>query len=191
MKVIVRMVEDRRVLVEKNIMPYIPNLEICLETAKEYHSNNAYWTFQRALEQAGDESCLHLEDDIILTSNFLEKVNKVISERPNQVIQFFSMRKADLEVGSRLESGRTFMCALCFYLPKGMSKEVKDYNAQWELDNESQMHGAPLDVALADYLKSKKLKYFINVPSLVEHLPIKSSIDKRRSSKRQSKTFIK
>ena len=191
MKVIVRMVESRRFLVEQNLKPFIPNLEICLETAKEYHSNNAYWTFQRALEMVGDEDCLHLEDDIILTSDFMNKVNKVIKENPNKVIQFFSMRKADLEIGSRMESGRTFMCALCFYLPKGMSKDLRRYNEQWEFDNADQMHGAPLDVALADYLKSKKLKYYINVPSLVDHLPIVSSIDKRRSSKRQSKTFIK
>ena len=82
-------------------------------------TGNAMETFLEALRMAGDEPCIHMEEDILLTSNFDEKIESVISENKDIVIQFFSMRKKDLTIGSRLESGRTFCMNQCFYLTEG------------------------------------------------------------------------
>lgn len=142
--------------------------------------------FERALEASEEDSAVHLEDDVILTNNFTNKIEKVILERPNMVCQFFSMRKADLQIGSRIENGSSFISALCFYLPKGMSKSLKDFFITWDRIDE---HPTGLDLTPSDYMKKHKMKYYIHIPNLVDHRIGKSKIDSRRSSKRVSLTF--
>lgn len=46
-----------------------------------------------------------------------------------------------------------------------------------------------LDLMVADWLKGRREKYWIHVPSLVQHRTLPSLIDSRRSTKRQSQTF--
>ena len=143
--------------------------------------------FMRALEAAGDDSASHFEDDAILTQNFKEKANEVISQRPEMVIQFFSMRKADVEIGSRVENGSGFLAAVCFYMPPKMSKGLRAYFPNWERWDE---HPTGLDLTVADFLKKTKQKYYIHCPNLADHRVGKSEIDSRRSTKRVSLTFI-
>tara|TARA_R110000803_G_scaffold204542_1_gene270650 strand:+ start:882 stop:1421 length:540 start_codon:yes stop_codon:yes gene_type:complete len=144
--------------------------------------------FMNALEAAENDEAIHFEDDAILVENFIAKANKVIKDNPNTVIQFFSMRKADLTVGSRLENGSTFLAAVCFYLPAKMSKGLRAYFPNWERWEE---HPTGLDLTIADYLKKTKQKYLIYCPNLADHRVGKSEIDSRRSSKRVSLTFQK
>lgn len=147
-------------------------------------TGNAMETFLEALRMAGGDPCIHMEEDILLTSNFDEKIESVISENKDIVIQFFSMRKKDLTIGSRLESGRTFCMNQCFYLPEGYSTKLLKYYDVWERKDE---HPTGYDLMLADMLGSEK--YLISVPSLVEHRVCKSLINSRRSAYRQSLTF--
>lgn len=142
--------------------------------------------FLNALTLAGSAPALHFEDDILLAENFLERAHAAIAERPETVIQFFSMRKADLETGSRLESGRTFMMTQCFYLPAGHSAALHAHYPHWK---DAEKHVSAVDIFTADFLKSRKEKYWIHVPSLVQHRQTVSIIDKRRSQFRQSLTF--
>jgi len=142
--------------------------------------------FMNALEVAEDDEAIHLEDDAILANDFQAKAGKVIDANPNMVIQFFSMRKADLTVGTRIENGSTFLAALCFYLPPKMSRGLRSYFPNWERRDE---HPTGLDLTIADYLKKTKQKYLIHCPNLADHRVGKSKIDSRRSSKRVSLTF--
>ena len=143
--------------------------------------------FMKALDAAGDEAAIHFEDDAILTKGFIEKANAVIADRPNMVVQFFSMRKADIDIGSRIENGSNFLAAVCFYLPPKMSKELREYFPNWERWEE---HPTGLDLTIADFLKKTKQKYYIQCPNLADHRVGKSKIDSRRSSKRVSRTFV-
>jgi len=142
--------------------------------------------FMNALEAAEDDEAIHFEDDVILADDFIAKSRVVIDENPNMVIQFFSMRKADLVVGTRLENGSNFLAAVCFYLPPKMSKGLRAYFPKWERWEE---HPTGLDLTVADYLKKTKQKYLIHCPNLADHRIGKSEIDSRRSSKRVSLTF--
>lgn len=142
--------------------------------------------FLNALRLAGASPALHFEDDILLAENFLDRVHVAIDERPETVIQFFSMRKADLEIGSRLEPGRTFMMTQCFYLPAGYSAALLAHYPNWK---DADKHVSAVDIFTADFLKSRREKYWIQVPSLVQHRQTVSIIDKRRSQFRQSLTF--
>ncbi|MDE2096211.1 MAG: hypothetical protein KGL39_03130 [Patescibacteria group bacterium] len=142
-------------------------------------------TFLRALHMAGDSAAVHLEDDVVLTRDFVGKLEVVVKQRFWSVIQFFSMRKLDVTVGSRWDSD--YMMNQCFYLPPGYSLALMDFHARWpgKVENPT-----GTDTMLHDFLKARKERYWLHVPSLVQHRECKSVIDARRSSKRQSITFV-
>ena len=100
------------------------------------------------------------------------------------------MRNDDLTIGSRWDNN--FIANLCFYIPKNHANAIiewhKDY---WVPSNyEGNMPTSASDLFVRSYLKKKiKKKYWIVIPNLVDHRIGKSAIDKRRSSKRISKTF--
>jgi len=149
-------------------------------------TNNAMDTFLTAMSITGNDAAVHIEDDIIITSDFCAKLHTVIAKMPDMVIQFFSMRKADLTIGSRLDYGRTFMMNQCFYLPHSYSKMILEYYPVWP---QRERHKTGYDILIADWLKFRKEKYWIHVPSLVQHRKCKSIINPRRPNNRQSITF--
>lgn len=169
----------------------IPNLIVSYDTFTDpgKFKNTSYRNAQQAWKLAGENPCVQLEDDIILCDDFVNRCKKVIAERPNDVIQFFSMRKADLEVGSRYELGSNFLMHQCYYLPAGMSKKIYDFSIEFENECEQDEHISPNDLVTRYYFQRNKIKYWVHIPNLVDHRIAKSSIDSRRSSKRQSKTF--
>lgn len=157
----------------------LPHAEVCWD---KIHC--ALDTFHRALEMAGDDPVIIMEDDIQITQNFVDKSEAVIAEHRDELIQFFSMRKADLDIGSRYDNN--YLMNQCFYLPSGHAKKIREFSLGWE---EHKNHRAGTDSAVCAFLKSRKEKYWIHCPSLVNHRVAKSMIDPRRSSKRQSLTF--
>lgn len=158
----------------------IPNLIVV------QNNEGAMEAFIEALEAAGDDSAVHLEDDIILCENFTETLEKAVEGHEGDVIQFFSMRKDDLTIGTRYIPGYKYLMNQCVYLPKGMSKELVEYRKTWKRIEE---HPTGTDVMVADFLGERKIKYLNWVPNLVDHMVGKSLINPKRSSKRQSLTF--
>lgn len=159
----------------------IPRLEIARDRKRD-----AMDTFRLSLEMAGDSPCVHLEDDIVLCSHFTDRVEAEIAKRPNDVIQFFSMRKDDLTVGSRYINGSLFCMNQCYYIPAKMGTALLAYMDVWDrYDDEPTAY----DYLMADFFKLNKIKYWNVCPNLVDHLPVKSRINPRRSTKRQSFTF--
>jgi GR25 family glycosyltransferase involved in LPS biosynthesis len=138
-----------------------------------------------ALLMAGDDAAVHMEDDVILVDGFRQALEQEIDQRPGKVIQFFSMRQADIEVGSRWDGN--FIANLCFYLPATYSRQLHSYALTWP-GRVKDPTGT--DLAIRDFLKWRRESYWIRVPNLVDHRIAKSLIDRRRSSKRQSKSFV-
>lgn len=148
--------------------------------------HHALETFLRALARAGKAPALHIEDDVILTRDFRVKTEAVIREHADMPVQFFSLaRKRDV-LGARLEPGRSFMMGQCFYLPAGMSAELLEYADTWSGIKE---HPTGLDFMVRDYLRAKRLRYWLHIPSLVQHRAGTSLINPRRARTRQSPTF--
>lgn len=160
----------------------IPGLIVMVD-----YNHDAMKNFLNAITYS-DSPCVHLEDDVILCDNFYEKITSIIAAHKDDVIQFFSMRKDDLTIGTRYIPGSRFMMNQCFYLPQGMGIEIADF---WKTSPRQSEPGAPYDLLMADYLKAHKIKYLNWCPNLVDHLECKSRIDSRRSSRRQSLTFVK
>lgn len=159
----------------------IPGVVMCCDV-----DHNAMHTFRSSLELAGDAPCVHMEDDIILCRDFMRRVEDEISKRPDDVIQFFSMRKDDLTIGSRYINGSLFSTNLCFYLPAGMSRELLQFMGSWDRYSE---HPTGYDILMSDFFKERKIKYWNVCPNLVDHKQVKSRINPKRSTKRQSLTF--
>lgn len=171
----------------------IPNLEISYDdfTDAGKFVSTSFFNARKGWSIAGDEPAVFLEDDIILCDNFCSKIEAIIQERPNEVIQFFSMRKKDLTIGSRYENGSNFIMHQCYYLPRGMARKVYEYSFEFEDGCKHGEHIGPNDMVTQYYFKKNKIKYWLHVPSLVDHRQSRSIIDPRRSSKRQSLTFRK
>lgn len=177
-RIIIRAMPERADMVD-TLLADLPDALICYDQQRD-----AMDTFLRALALAGDEPAVHMEEDVRLASNFRDRLEAAIAERPEHVIQFFSMRKADLTTGSRWDSN--YLMLQCTYLPAEYSALIRAYAPVWPARKE---HPTGCDTLIRDWLKARRERYWIHVPSLVDHLPVKSLIDPRRSTKRQSLTF--
>lgn len=149
--------------------------------------STAWQNYLRGLLLAGTDPTVQMDDDIILCDDFYSKINNIIDQQPNDVIQFFSMRKDDLSIGSRYIAGSRFMMNQCVYLPKNMAQSI--YLHAFEYEKNPHDFFVPIDLVMADFFKKNKIRYWNVVPNLVDHRIGKSAIDARRSSRRQSLTF--
>ena len=180
MQVIVKAVPVRGSMVAY-LKKHLPEAVFCMD-----QKGCAWDTFLRSLDMAGDGPALHMEEDVILTRGFMDKVRAAVSQRPNTLVQFFSMRKKDLEVGSRWD--RSYLMNQCFYAPAGYSAAMLEYSSEWGKQWLAE-HPNGTDLMVRHWLQSRKEAYWIHCPSLVDHRVAKSIINPRRSSKRQSFTF--
>jgi len=179
-RIIIRTVQERGEYREY-LSRHLPLAEFCFDTTR-----NAFDTFEAALRMAGDDAVIHMEDDAILTRDFLSKIEGYIKGRPDKVLQFYSMRPTDIVKGSRWES--TFSCNVCFYLPAGYSRRLAAFIPGWRKKHPE--HPTGYDTAINEWLGLRREPHFIHCPSLVDHRQGKSIINPRRSSTRRSKTFI-
>ena len=135
----------------------------------------------------GDKPCVFLEDDIILTDGFVEKVESVIEEHPDMLINFFSLSKKFLE--PHYKKGSQFCMNQCVYFPKGFGTKVANSYEDWVKWDKGKNPTA-CDF-LVGYAWGLNNDYLVWQPSLIQHRECKSMINSRRSTKRQSVTFVK
>lgn len=165
------------------IKKVIPNLIVITD-----YNRDAMGNFLNAMRYT-DAPAIHLEDDIELCDDFMSKIKHAVSEYPNQIINFFSLRKKDYELQRPYEElGSKFMMNQCNYIPAGFGKQIADFYEVWERKTE---HPTGYDILMADWMKSKKMKYIQWFPHLVNHLECKSLINPKRSSKRTDTNFKK
>jgi hypothetical protein len=162
----------------------IPHLEKVLDLTR-----NPLDTFMRALLTIGDGPAVLIEDDVILTSGFMGKIEAAIAARPNVVQQFFSLRTRDAELGSRWMPGSSFCMGQCWHLPAGYAPAIYDYYPSWAGRAQHGLNSAT-DLIVAGFLASRRERYWLHVPSLVQHRRTRSVADPRRSSARQSPSFV-
>jgi hypothetical protein len=149
-------------------------------------SRHAYLTFIDALRCARPGPAIHMEDDAILTARWRAKTEAVIADRPGEVIQFFSRRRADVTTGSRAEPGGNFSHTLCFYVPGALAGPLAEFVPEWDGRADDP---TGTDLAVAAFLAARRASYWVQVPSLVQHQAWTSAIGPGRSTRRQSETF--
>lgn len=166
----------------------LPDAEWVIDTPADPKADNrgrATQSFLRALLLAGDGPAVLMEDDVTLCPAFRRKLEAEIAARPRNVIQFFSMRSADLTVGSRWD--RKYMMSQCTYFPAGYCAQLAAYLPRWCASHPEDPGG--YDVLVDQWLRERKEPFWIRCPSLVDHRVAASVMDRRRSSKRQARTF--
>jgi GR25 family glycosyltransferase involved in LPS biosynthesis len=146
--------------------------------------HDAFDTFRHVLEVIGEGPGIVLEDDVYLAPNWRERIEAVISQHAGDVIQFFNLRSID---ESRYEPGRTFLMNQCYYLPAGAAAWLLEWTSDWVEKHPE--HPTGYDVAMAAWMTENRMKYWMSVPSLVQHEKWPSEINPGRPSNRQSKDF--
>ena len=165
------------------ILAQIPNAFIVTD-----YRHDAMGNFLNAISYTDDAFVL-LEDDAELCNDFCSRIEDAISQYPDTMINFFSLRKIDYEKGEPFHvSGGRYLGNVCVYFPKGFGVAIADFYKEWSGKIENPTGN---DLLVADWLKSKGLKYIQWFPHLVNHKVGKSLIDPRRSSKRTDNRFQK
>jgi len=183
------MAVPKRLPIVAYLQEHIPELEISVDTTGR--CSQGWLTMLRL---AGDQAIVAVEDDIILTQDFKAKVLTAIKQKPDDLIQFHSRVKDDAELGSRYRSGRSFLNNQCVYYPPGLAQKVYEYaqNSKKLSKTLNPVEASGTDECLADYLSEHKKRYWVSVPSLVDHLPVRSMIDGKRGRHgkyRQARVF--
>lgn len=185
-------------------VPFIPERAKTAAALKREHNVQVVWdetqnvmdTFRRLLakveadEADGQESgFLVLQDDIELADDWRARVEAAIAERPDTLIQFFSMRPADgsplAESGWR--KGETFISNLCVYIPHGMASPLLEYS--FEFTEKYPQFKTADDFVVRYFLRSRRQAYWMHLPSLVQHQKWVSAINAKRPRNRQSHSF--
>lgn len=182
MRIIIKAVPGHRQADAEYLQQHLPAAEWCWDETRSHMD-----TFMRSLTLAGGDACVHMEDDVILTQNFTEQLHQEIATRPDVVIQFFSRRSKDLTEGSRWDN--SFIMNQCSYFPPGYSAAIAEHFAAWKAGGHLAKDPNGSDLMIRHWLRSRRERYWIHVPNLVEHRVARSLINSRRSTKRQSLTF--
>ena len=138
------------------------------------------------------DGVLMLEDDVQLCRNFKQRVDALIASHLREVVSMFEGACSKNEMHSEYRNGREFAWNQCNYWPREVGKILSD--PKWMIpfiewfDKRNEPWGYPIDVYQAYVLGKCKIKYWMEVPFLVQHLDMRSNF-KGRSTKRQTKYF--
>ena len=68
-RIIVKAVSERQPYIDY-LKKNLPQAEFCMDEKRD-----AFDTWNRAMEMAGSEECVHMEEDVIITKNFYKKTS--------------------------------------------------------------------------------------------------------------------
>lgn len=181
--------EERRHNVEV-MKQQIPDLHIVVsnrENVFEHHID---------LFNIGDEydGIVILEDDVQLCKNFKKRLVSVLEQHPGEIVSFFESACTRGELHSEHRKGRIFNWCQCNYYPKSACKVLHDPEnmepfKKYFYEKLNEPWNYPIDRYIPFVLSRNKLDYWMQVPFLVQHMPLKSNF-KGRPLNRQSKFFI-
>jgi GR25 family glycosyltransferase involved in LPS biosynthesis len=193
MKFIVNTCAGRELLAAKLAKQLPPETIINFDDFRKPPSkfrSTGWLNLQRGWALAGDDAAVIFQDDIVLTSNFMDKLTAAVNQYPTEVIQFFSLKPSDTE--TRFKPGSAFAGELCYYVPPGVAKLIYGHSIAFyeALDPITSEHKyCPSDTCIAECFKIHKMRYLVWVPNLVDHLGVESKINPRRQKDRHSTSF--
>lgn len=143
-------------------------------------NHNSGKAFIEQLLEINDYDAVLMEDDIILCKDFKNKIEKVISEHPNDVINFFTMPMQYLNE----QYTSSFVYNQCTYFPKGIAKKIHDLAMRFMPNNRSQ------EQIMKRCLCLLRTKHYIYRPCLVQHIDNGSLMGNHVMFCRRSPYFI-
>lgn len=127
-----------------------------------------------------------LEDDLILCKDFKKKIEEVINQYPNDIINFFTLPMKYFK--TKKEYG--FCYNQCTYYPKGISNMIAN-EIEYILENDIRYKNCPQYDILEDRaLYNLKIKHIKYRPCLIQHLDNGSIMNNNVNFCRRSPYFI-
>lgn len=146
--------------------------------------DSAMTTFRRSINRK--EPHWHFEDDVVLAPDFVERATGLLRRRSQTIINGFSqtLREGGMRPGSQ------FSACPCIWFPAGIGSKISDFFYYWERREESEQGKIRgyYDGLIMSYLIKTKTRYWQEVPSLVQHVGKKSTLEPR-SSRQISQTY--
>ena len=125
-------------------------------------------SFIQQLEIISEEDAVLLEDDLILCRNFKERIEEVIKQYPDKIINFFTFPRTHFQT----REFQRFLWNQCTYYPKGIAKKLADTMKELREQNEELQYDALENLAL-EQLGMTHIQYR---PCLIQHLDGRSLI---------------
>jgi len=146
-----------------------------------------------SLDATGYDGIVMIEDDIKLCDGFMEKIMKVLEQHKGEVVQFFT-RALSKNLSCGYKQGGTFSSTVCNYYPASFCKMLQDeeyirYFKEVYYPTKHEPWTYPIDTYIAFVLGYNRMRHWLELPFLVQHLALKSTLG-GRSTKRQSIYFI-
>lgn len=143
-------------------------------------------SFIEQLKIISDYNSVLLEDDLILCKDFKNRIEKVIEENPDKIINFFTLPNKYIKT----QLSNIFSYNQCTYYPKGLgimiAKEIENI-----LENDVKYKNCnQYDILENRALINLKLKHLIYRPCLVQHLDNGSLMNNNCSYSRMTPYFI-
>jgi len=136
-------------------------------------------SFIKQLELISEENSVLLEDDLILCKNFKQKIEEIINQFPDKIINFFTFPDRFFKT----QESQKFLWNQCTYYPKNISKQIalvmKKIKKQKDEIGESLQYDVLEDLALKE-LDMTHIQYR---PCIIQHLDGKSLIGNRDSGR--------
>lgn len=176
MKYVIRKVPERDTSYLERLLP---NAEIY----NDVDHIGALYSFLDVLKKTDDDA-LYIQDDMLLCKNFETKAQKIINERPNDVIVFsnFTIDKSSKEVTTQgYWSARKGGWLLCTYIPHEIAQgfllwwslgKYQKYDKRWITRQYD-------DAYFCRFLEEIKKEVFVIIPNLAGHPKNHSVIDGR------------
>lgn len=143
----------------------------------EHNSGKAYL---KQLLIINDYASVFMEDDIILCKDFKNRIEKVINEYPDKIINFFTFPTTYMTT-----QFQNFHCYnQCCYFPKGLPKKLHDTITEQKIFHRRQ------EVMLREALFRMKIKTLVYRPCLVQHIDNGSLMGYTPSFSRRTPYFI-
>lgn len=126
------------------------------------------------------EDCVILEDDIVLCKDFKSRIEEVISQHPDDVVNFFEDIWKYLPTIKRLY----FHHCQCLYFPKEISQKIVDTIEKYNI---SSYYNAEL---LRLCFEKMNYEHLLYRPCLVQHIGNKSLVGHNNSKLRRGTFYF-
>lgn len=153
MKYYVRTTGDRQ-------FNYDINYEVLVDTERK-----PIKSFIDQLKQISSDDAVLLEDDLILCKNFKERIEKVITQYPNCVINFYESPHEFYLTEER--QGAEYRFNQCTYYPKGLAKTIADKMEEVWIKHPREIQ---YDFLQSYAMHELNMSYISYRPCLVQHL---------------------
>ncbi|MDR2408360.1 MAG: ParB N-terminal domain-containing protein [Bacteroidales bacterium] len=144
----------------RDLFSKIPQLEVCSGNIE-----NEFDIFIKSVQLAGFDSCVHIQDSLIVCENFCQEAESIISRYSDAIIQFYSVNKDDLRYGSRwISSGRNWAGG-CYYIPSEINRKLVQY---FNENKKVIVESGDIVQWVGKFLAKSNIKYFNACPNLAD-----------------------